>query len=331
MQTPDAEPLLLHEFFARAVARWPDRTAIDVPPGNGRRERRTLTYDELDRQSDALARRLSAFVAGECVVAVMLPRRTAQLYVAQLATLKSGAAYACIDPSMPDGQVRDILADSEAVALLTDDAGARRASQVGFDNARILNITDQSVTNSTARDETSGATNGATSDATGDATISAFVEAAPPSSSLAPTPWLTPHSLAYVIYTSGTTGRPKGVMIEHASISNLIASDVDEFALSPADRVAQSSSSSFDSSVEEVWLALSMGATLVVLDEEAARLGPDLIDWLRREHVTVVRHRRCCARPAAPTRRTRSPICASSTSAARLCRRTWRIVGRAVV
>src|SRR5208282_886799 len=104
----------------------------------------------------------------------------------------------------------------------------------------------------------------------------------------APPSWLTPNSLAYVIYTSGTTGRPKGVMIEHGSIANLVRADLDDFAVTPQDRVGQSSSAAYDSSVEETWLALASGATLVVMDSQTTRLGPDLIPWLRRERISVL-------------------------------------------
>ncbi len=94
-------------------------------------------------------------------------------------------------------------------------------------------------------------------------------------------------SLAYVVYTSGTTGQPKGVMIEHGSIANLVHSDLAAFGLGPKARVAQCSSPAYDSSVEETWLAFAAGATLVVLDDETARSGPDLAPWLARERIRV--------------------------------------------
>jgi acyl carrier protein len=90
-----------------------------------------------------------------------------------------------------------------------------------------------------------------------------------------------------VIYTSGTTGRPKGVMIEHRNIASLVASDIAEFGLTTADRVVQGSSSAYDSSLEETWLAFATGATLLVMDDAAARLGPDIVGWLRDERATV--------------------------------------------
>ncbi|MSU47747.1 MAG: amino acid adenylation domain-containing protein [Opitutus sp.] len=248
---------LLHRFFARAVRCWPAAMAVDVPPGAGRNERVQISYAELARQSHALARLLRPWITGECVVGILLPRNSGLLYAAQLAVLEVGAAYTCIDPTFPDERVHDVLEDSEAVALLTDTAGLARVKGAApglppvFDARAALLPTQE--TNE------------------------------PP----AHPPWLTPSSLAYVIYTSGTTGRPKGVLIEHRSIANLVNSDLDEFQLSPGDRVGQSSSAAYDSSVEETWLALAAGATLVVMDDDTSRLGPDLIPWLLRERITV--------------------------------------------
>ncbi|MDF1836625.1 MAG: amino acid adenylation domain-containing protein [Planctomycetota bacterium] len=97
-----------------------------------------------------------------------------------------------------------------------------------------------------------------------------------------------PASLAYVIYTSGTTGEPKGVLIEHASICNLIEGDIEAFALGPDAHMAQGSSLAYDSSVEEIWMAWSVGATLVVMHDDAARLGPDLVPWLRQQRISIL-------------------------------------------
>src|SRR5438270_7675347 len=91
-------PLFLHQFFERAVRRWPQQLALDVPPGNQRRERRRFTYAEVEQQANAVATFLSTFINGESVVAISLARRSEHLYIAQLAALKAGAAYTCIDP-----------------------------------------------------------------------------------------------------------------------------------------------------------------------------------------------------------------------------------------
>ncbi|HTG16740.1 MAG TPA: amino acid adenylation domain-containing protein [Blastocatellia bacterium] len=252
------EPFLLHQFFDRAARQSPERTALEIPPGSGRPERRLVSYAELERQSDNLAGFLRTFVTGECVAAILLPRNTEHLYVSQLGVLKSGAAYTCLDPTFPDEQARDILDDSEAVVLLTDSAGLTRARRCGFGSVQAFDVAELLAD-----------------------TRNSIPAPTQPS-------WLTANSLAYVIYTSGTTGSPKGVMIEHGSIANLVRSDLEEFGLSAGDRIAQSSSPAYDSSVEEMWLGYAAGATLVVMDDETTRLGPDLVPWLRRERITVL-------------------------------------------
>lgn len=248
---------LLHEFFHRSVDRWPEVVAIDVPPGLGRPERQTLTYGALARQSGGVAAVLRPLVVAESVVAILAGRDSALLYSGQLATLECGAAFTCLDLSMPDEQIRNILADAGAVAVLADAAGCRRLAH-GFPG--LPPIID----------------------------LSTIVVSRPPAAAASrPSQWLTPRSLAYLIYTSGTSGRPKGVMIEHHSVANLVSGDIAEFGLAPGDRVAQSSSAAYDSSIEEIWLALAVGATLVVMDDQTARLGPDLVPWLRDERISV--------------------------------------------
>ena len=61
---------------------------------------------------------MRASIVGECVVAILLPRDSSQLYAAQLAVLKAGAAYTCLDPSFPDERIVDVLEDAEAVHFL---------------------------------------------------------------------------------------------------------------------------------------------------------------------------------------------------------------------
>ena len=247
-------PEFLHGFLDRATEAHRDRVAIDVPPGPDRPVRATLTYGELSRRSDAIAGALASHVAGEAVVAILLPRSNPDLYAAQIGAMKAGAAYTCLDAASPDARMAEVLADAAPVAIVTDTEGRERLRAVPHSTVPTLDAAEAT-------------------------------ECAEPRPAL---PWLKPGSLAYIIYTSGTTGKPKGVMLEHAGPANLVASDLPEFGLGPGDRVAQGSSAAYDSSVEEIWLALATGATLVVMDAAAARLGPDLTAWLRSERITVL-------------------------------------------
>ena len=98
--TREAAPGLLHEFFTRAARKWPHRVAVDVPPGRLRPSRHRTTYAELDRQSNVLAHRLGSFVAGECIVAILLPRTSAHLYAAQIGVMKAGRCLHLLRPRL---------------------------------------------------------------------------------------------------------------------------------------------------------------------------------------------------------------------------------------
>lgn len=252
---PDANPTLLHAFFHRSRIRCGSRPAVEIPPGADRGHRQTESYDALGAQAARVTAALARHVRGECIVAVFLPRTTPWLFAAQLGVLQAGAAFACLDAEVPLQQLGHVLRDAAPVAVITD----RR----GRDHLRALQLELAFL----------------------------CVEELPaaPIDDQPPTPpWLGPSTLAYVIYTSGTTGTPKGVLIEHRNIANLIAAGLAHFDLSTGDRVAQGSSPAYDSSLEETWLAFAAGATVVVMDAETTRLGPDLPDWLRHERISVL-------------------------------------------
>jgi non-ribosomal peptide synthetase-like protein len=246
----DARTVL--DLFERSCAANARRCALEVPGADA------LTYSELDRRARKVAacvirQAFASRAPRDSVVAIALPRTEPWLYASILGVMRAGAAYVAIDPSFPARQAAAILADAGAVALI---ATPERAAAIASEGARIpcLAPADLASADEGAADDTQAA----------------------------------PDSLAYVIYTSGTTGRPKGVEIEHRSLLNLVAGDVAEFRLGPEDRVAQGSSTSYDSSVEEMWLAWAAGGTVVVMDDDTARLGPDLLTWLQLRAITVL-------------------------------------------
>lgn len=248
--------MLLTDLFLKTVARHPARVAVDVPPGEGRPARQRVCYGELAAMADRLRRELSASVRREALVVVLLPRETPWLYAAQLGVMWAGAGYVCVDQSFPDAHLRHVVEDAGAVAVVTNAAQRARFDGVGVP---VLVVPDQAS------------------------------DIEPLSEPFAPAPgWCDERSLAYAIYTSGTTGRPKGVLIEHRGVVNLITAGLARFDMRPADRMSQNSSPAYDSSVEEIWLALASGATLVVMDDATVRSGPDLVGWLRDERVTVL-------------------------------------------
>ncbi|MCH0541874.1 amino acid adenylation domain-containing protein [Streptomyces sp. MUM 203J] len=238
---PDAT---LASLFAAQAARTPDAPAVVC-------EGTTLSYAELDRRAEALARRLRARGAGpEQFVAVAVPR-SAELMVALLGVHKAGAAYLPVDLDYPSDRVAFMLADSGARTVVTTaDAAGRLPGLPGLDH--VMADHDEDVPDAPASAQAG------------------------------------PDHPAYVIYTSGSTGRPKGVAVTHRAIVNRLAWMQAEYGLGPDDRILQKTPSSFDVSVWEFFWALVEGATVVLARPDGHRDPAYLAGLIRAERVTTM-------------------------------------------
>lgn len=211
----------------------------------------TLSYAQLLERADELAARLRSLgVAAGTPVGLCLPR-SAALVVGALGVLRAGGAYLALDPTYPDERLAFMLADSAAPVVLADEATAARLSGSG---ATVV-VVD-------ATSPVTGASNPATRP-------------------------VADEDLAYIVYTSGSTGHPKGVLVEHGNLLNLVRWHRNAFSITAADRGTQIASPGFDATVWEVWPYLTAGASLHVVPEEL-RIDPArLRDWLIAEGITV--------------------------------------------
>ncbi|MFE2415373.1 non-ribosomal peptide synthase/polyketide synthase [Streptomyces hokutonensis] len=235
----------LADSVAVQAARTPDATAV-VFDGT------TLTYAELDARAEELAARLRAKGAGrERFVAVAVPR-SAELMVALLGVLKSGAAYLPLDLDYPAERLAYMLADSGATMVVTTQRDADRLPSVeGLDVLRV--------------------------DAEGEEAL--FGGADDPA---------RPDDPAYLIYTSGSTGRPKGVVVTHRAIGNRLAWMQGAYQLTADDGVLQKTPSSFDVSVWEFFWALREGAAVVLAAPDGHRDPAYLARLIQAEGVTTM-------------------------------------------
>jgi len=207
-----------------------------------------LTYRELNRRANRLAHFLQKQEVGPEVLVGISVERGLEMLVAMLGVLKAGGAYVPLDPKYPSERIAFMIEDAGLSLILTQ-KDLSNAFDIG--KARLL-----------------------------------FVERAETfeqESAENPVTNVAPENLAYLIYTSGSTGNPKGVMVEHRSLAHFTSLAAAAYSITPGDRVLQFASLCFDLSVEEIYPALTHGATVVLRTDEMVSSTADFIsccdDW----------------------------------------------------
>ncbi len=197
-------------------------------------ENQQLTYRELNAKANQLADYLRSQGVSKNVLVGIIVDRSVEMIVGLWGVLKAGGAYVPLDPAYPQERIADIFADTKLGFVLTQERFLDKL--LGYSGKTICLDTDWAVidTHSTANP------------------ISSFHS----------------HNLAYIIYTSGSTGKPKGVAIEHRSVMNFVITAIDEYGINASDKVLQFASICFDTSIEEIFTCLCVGATLVLRTEE---------------------------------------------------------------
>jgi amino acid adenylation domain-containing protein len=207
------------------------------------------SYTELDEASDALAGRLTAAGVRPGDLVGLCLDRSPSMVAALLAVTKVGAAYVPVDPAYPAGRRRSILADAGPAVVFAD-------GELADGPWRVLPVSPGEVPGGRAvRPAGCGA---------------------------------RPEDLAYVMYTSGSTGQPKGVMVPHRAVVNLLLAMREELGSDRTDRWLAHTSLSFDISGLELLLPLTTGAAVVLATAAQARSGTALVELIRRYGVSHV-------------------------------------------
>ncbi|MET0400160.1 MAG: amino acid adenylation domain-containing protein, partial [Longimicrobiaceae bacterium] len=223
-------PLPAHLLFAEQAVRTPHAVAVLSAAG-------TLTYAELDARAEELAARLRRLGVGPEVPVGLCVERTAELVVGVLGIWKAGGAYVPLDPSYP----------TERLELIARDA-ALRVVVASAETAKLVPEFGGEIVLCDAQGEHDGVE--------GAGAVAGY--------SLFPVPC----SLAYVISPSGSTGAPKGVHVQHGSLSNLLHAAREAFGVGAGDVVPVLSSSAFDIWLFETLLPLSVGAAVRLVERE---------------------------------------------------------------
>jgi amino acid adenylation domain-containing protein len=237
----------IQDMITAQARRTPDKVGVMFAD-------EVMTYAELDRHAERVARHLRAVGAGPGTIVALYLERSLEMVVGMIATLKAGAAYLPLDPRHPTDRLAFMLRDAGASVLLTQ-----------------RGLLDTLPTHSAITLD-----------------VNRLMLAREPSDAAGALPATDPDGLAYVIYTSGSTGKPKGVAVCHSSVVNLISAMAHRPGLTSDDKFLAVAPYSFDMSVGDVWPTLGVGATLVLASPEEAADGRALGRLISTSGATVM-------------------------------------------
>ncbi|UII31954.1 non-ribosomal peptide synthase/polyketide synthase [Fulvivirga ulvae] len=210
-----------------------------------------ITYQQLNEKANQLANHLRRQGIGEGDIVGISLDKTVELFIGIIGILKTGAAYLPLDPAHPESRNLHIIRESGLVNLITNNANV----EVYQKHISITDIDGEAIKQEDEKDLTLS---------------------------------ISEESMVYTLYTSGSTGNPKGVMIRHSAVVNLVTSQTRRFGINKHDRILQFSTIIFDASVEQMWLALLNGAALVLPDKNALSDNVRFNNYLNAHQVTHI-------------------------------------------
>jgi amino acid adenylation domain-containing protein len=210
-------------------------------------ENTKLTYHQLEVEANKIANFLSSKNIGNGALVPVCINRGPAMVATILGILKTGAAFVPVDPDFPIDRINYMLQESRATLVLGDDAGASKVNNVA--NLEFINVNNDEIQNADH----------------------SFKGAA-----------IKGSDLIYVIFTSGSTGLPKGVMIEHRSVVNLLNSVAEKVDFTNQSAMLSVTTFSFDICYLELFLPLIKGACLNLVSRDVAMDGFKLNDAINQ-------------------------------------------------
>ncbi|KNZ34116.1 MAG: hypothetical protein AD742_01460 [Methylibium sp. NZG] len=249
-----ARPYALHVGMHTLIEQQAQRTPLAVAVAFAERR---LSYDELNARANRLAHHLRRLGVGPDTVVGVCLERSIELVVSLLAVLKAGGAFLPLDAELPPQRLQHMLDDARAPVVLTHSALLGRLPATNSAHSCHPLCVELPIAEQPGDDRNPASVTG-------------------------------PEHLAYIIYTSGSTGQPKGVMVPHRALSNHTLWSQDTLAVRRGDRLLQKTTIGFDAAIQDFFVPLQAGATIVLAPPGEHRDTGYLVRTLREERITLV-------------------------------------------
>ena len=235
----------IHELFENQVEQTPDAVALVF-------EEQQVTYRELNNRANQLAHYLQKLGVSPGVPVGICLERSLELAIGLLAIVKAGGVYVPLDPTYPPDRLALMLQDTQAPLVVSVQSLAAQLSSHRAPQLIILETAQQDI----AHEDQSN-----------------------------PRLAITADNPAYVLYTSGSTGMPKGVVMGHGALANLISWQVESFSAPLPARTLQFAPLGFDVSIQEMLATWCTGGSLFLIKEELRRDVIGLLQYLREQSI----------------------------------------------
>ena len=230
-EVPRAEEKFAHHLVKEQAKQRPDAAAVCAKDGE-------ITYKELDRLADRLARRLASMGVGAELMVPLCFEKSMWTPVAALGVLKAGASFALLDPSLPEQRLQSIVQQLGAGVILSSSSNLDLSSRL---SQRVVQVGPESA----------------------DFKFTATEEQ---------TLWIkTPSAPMYIVFTSGSTGTPKGVVLSHSNFCSSLKHQSHLLGFNQSSRVFDFASYSFDIAVHNMFATLATGGCLCIPGEKDKR------------------------------------------------------------
>src|SRR6185312_1652611 len=257
----------VEQLFGRMAKEHAERVAVEWAG-------RSLTYAELENESNRLGNYLIENGAVRGSVIAILSERIPDVLIATMGILKASCVFLPLEPHLPHNRRAEMLAIASPGWILADMAHLDTIKDLADRSATEIKVITLDDPSESYRDGKAVRLIGNYRSCQNQSPCAVAS---------------TPDDMCSIFFTSGSTGRPKGIAGRRKGLDHFVRWEIDTLNIGVASRVSQLTLPSFDGFLKDTFVPLCAGSTVCVpASRETVLDGPKLIDWVDSEQISVL-------------------------------------------